>query len=42
MKEKEMVSEDIEKEYISPEIITYSSKEIIELIGPAKACVTPV
>ena len=42
MKEKEIVVKDGEKEYTSPEIITYSSKEIIELIGPAKACATPV
>ena len=28
--------------YEPPKIITYTSKEILEEIGPAQACVTPL
>jgi len=35
-------NKDREKKYIPPEVITYSSKEILELLGPAMACVTPI
>ena len=30
------------EEYIPPEVISYSSEEILEVLGPATACVTPV
>jgi len=30
------------QEYLPPEVITYSSEEILEALGPATACVTPV
>ena len=29
------------QEYLPPEVITYSSEEILEALGPATACVTP-
>ena len=36
--EKKKIPEEMKKIYIPPEIVTYTSEEIIEQIGPAHAC----
>ncbi len=37
-KEKSEEQQDPKPEYVTPRIVTYTSEEILEQIGPAQAC----